>query len=187
MDSQLPLGQGVLSTSDMAEEQLWKGQSSQWKNAIPNALLLIAIGVAVWLQMTYPWGKWAWIAVAVLAIQAFWKWLVNKTTTYELSTERLVTKRGILTKVTDTLELYRVRDLQTIQPLMLRMLGLENIHLFASDATTEVIIIDYLPASLQLGDILRKTVESCRERKRVRALDVVNEDHAGDHDSTAHL
>jgi uncharacterized membrane protein YdbT with pleckstrin-like domain len=169
----------------MAEEQLWKGQSSQWKNAIPNAFLLIAIGVAAWLNATYPWGVWAWIGVAVIAIYVFGKWLVNKTTTYELTTERLVTKRGILTKVTDTLELYRVRDLQTVQPLMLRMLGLENIHLFASDATTEVIIIDYLPASLQLGDQLRKTVEACRERKRVRALDVVNEDNAGGADTTA--
>jgi uncharacterized membrane protein YdbT with pleckstrin-like domain len=170
----------------MAEEQLWKGQSSQWKNAVPNAFLLIAIGVAVWLHRTYPWGGWAWVVVAVIAIYALGKWLVNKTTTYQLTTERLVTTRGILTKVTDTLELYRVRDLQTVQPLLLRMLGLENVHLFASDATTEVIIIDYLPASLHLGDQLRKAVEACREKKRVRALDVVNEDGpGGGADSTA--
>jgi len=169
----------------MSEEQLWKGQSSQWKNAGPNILLLLSIGIAAWLQSTQLWGKWAWIVVGVIAIVAFWNWLVNKTTTYELTTERLVTSRGILTKVTDTLELYRVRDLQTVQPLMLRMIGLENINLFASDATTEVMVIDYLPASLKLGDQLRKAVEACRERKRVRALDVVNEDGPGAGDSSA--
>jgi len=161
----------------MPEEQIWKGHSSQWKNAGSYVLLLIALGVAIWLHQTQPeWGHYAYIAPAIFALWALWKWLVIKSTTYALTTERFVTTRGILTKVTDTLELYRVRDLQIVQPLFLRIVGLENVILFASDATTEAYVIDYLPSSLQIGEKLRKAVEDCRERKRVRAFDVVTEE-----------
>jgi uncharacterized membrane protein YdbT with pleckstrin-like domain len=160
----------------MAEETIWRGHSSQLKNVGAYALLVISLGIAIWLHQTYPWGGWAYLVVALFALWALWKWLVVKTMSYELTTERLITTRGILTKVTDTLELYRVRDLQTVQPLLLRMMGLENIHLLASDATTEAIVIDYLPANLKLGEQLRKAVEVCREKKRVRALDIVTEE-----------
>jgi uncharacterized membrane protein YdbT with pleckstrin-like domain len=161
----------------MAEEQIWKGHSSHWKNAGTYLLVIIALGVAIWLHQTQPeWGHYAYIAPAIFAVWALWKWLLLRSTTYTLTTERFVTTKGILTKVTDTLELYRVRDLQIVQPLLLRMLGLENVLLFASDATTEVHVLDYLPASLQIGEKLRKAVEDCRERKRVRAFDVVSEE-----------
>jgi uncharacterized membrane protein YdbT with pleckstrin-like domain len=161
----------------MAEEQIWKGHSSQWKNAGSFFFLLIALGVAIWLHQTQPdWGRWAYAAPAVVALWVLWKWLLVRSKTYTLTTERLVTTRGILTKVTDTLELYRVRDLQIVQPLLQRMLGLEDVRLFASDATTESMDIDYLPANQHLGEKLRKAVEDCREKKRVRAFDVVTEE-----------
>lgn len=161
----------------MPEEQIWKGHSSQWKNIGSYVLLLLTLGIAIWLHQTQPdWGHWTYIVPAFFALWAFWKWLLIKTTTYTLTTERFMTARGILTKVTDTLELYRVRDLQIVQPLFQRIVGLENVLLFASDATTEAVVIDYLPADLHLGEKLRKAVEDCRERKRVRAFDVVTEE-----------
>ncbi len=165
----------------MPEEPIWKGHSSQWKNASSYILVLLSLGVAIWLHQTQlDWGHWAYIVPAVFALWALWKMILIKSTTYTLSTERLVTSKGILTKVTDTLELYRVRDLQIVQPLMLRMLGLENVHMLASDATTETFVLDYMPANLQLGEKLRKAVEDCREKKRVRSFESVNEDgHEG--------
>jgi uncharacterized membrane protein YdbT with pleckstrin-like domain len=161
----------------MTEEPIWKGHSSQWKNAGSYVLVLIALAVAIWLHQTQPdWGRWAYVVPAVFAIWALWKLLLIKSTTYTLTTERLVTTKGVLTKVTDTLELYRIRDLQIIQPFTLRVLGLENVHLLASDATTETFVLDYMPANLLLGEKLRKAVEDCREKKRVRSIESVTED-----------
>ena len=37
------------------------------------------------------------------------------------------------------------------------------------------LVIDYLPVSLGLGEMFRSWVEKCREAKRVRAFDVVND------------
>jgi membrane protein YdbS with pleckstrin-like domain len=169
----------------MAEEPIWKGTSSQWKNAKAYVLVVIALGVGGWLH----WGSqqvgwWVFLPAAVLAVWALWRLIVIKSTTYSLTTERLITTHGILTKVTDTLELYRVRDMQVVQPLMLRMLGLQNIHVITTDSTTAELIIDYIPAKEELGDRLRKSVEDCRLAKRVRSMDVVSEtpgDHPGDH------
>lgn len=167
----------------MPEEIIWKGTSSHWKNvnAYTAFILSILIATGLFLQDMGPWG---FVLVVLTGIWAFWKWLVNRTTEYQLTTERLVTTRGILTKVTDNLELYRVRDQQVIQPFTLRLLGLHNIHIITTDSSTAEAILDYMPTSLNLGDQLRKHVEACREAKRVRAIDVTSEvpgDHPGDH------
>ena len=60
-----------------------------------------------------------------------------------------------------------------------RLLGLQNIQLFTSDASSAEVDLDYVPVSLNLGDQIRKCVEDCRSRKNVRMMDVV-EEHPGD-------
>src|SRR5215472_5649489 len=46
------------------------------------------------------------------------RYLQTKCTVYELTTERLKTTKGIFSKVTDTLEFYRVKDIETQQPFL---------------------------------------------------------------------
>jgi uncharacterized membrane protein YdbT with pleckstrin-like domain len=134
----------------MAEETLWSGTSSQLKNFWAYVLCILIIPI--------PW--------------AIYRWLVVKTTTYRLTTERLLTERGILNKTTDTLELYRVRDMQTTAPFIQRLFGLQTIHLLTADTSTPSVVLDYIPASLGLPDKFRAQVEDSRQRKRVRTLDV---------------
>ena len=134
----------------MPEQNLWSGASSQWKNLGPFLLCLLVIPI--------PW--------------AIYRWLVVKTTTYTLTTERLLTSRGIFSKVTDSLELYRVHDFEMSQPFFQRILGLKTIALVSGDSTSPRILIDYIPASLNLQDTIRQQVEECRMRKRVRTVDV---------------
>ncbi len=167
----------------MAEEPIWKGTSSQWKNISAYLILILAIGIASWLY----WGKavtpWIFALPALAALWAIWRWIVVKSTVYSLTTERLIRVRGILTRVTDTLELYRVRDLQIVQPLFLRFFGLQNVNVITSDSTTAELILDYLPTSDNLGERLRKSIEDCRSAKRVRSMDIINEtpgDNSGD-------
>jgi uncharacterized membrane protein YdbT with pleckstrin-like domain len=108
---------------------------------------------------------------------AIYRWLLVKTTTYRLTNERLLTTRGIFSTVTDTLELYRVRDLEMTQSFMQRLFGLQDIVLVTADETTPRVVIDFIPMDLGLPDKLRTAVEACRQAKRVRTLDV--EDDAG--------
>ena len=167
----------------MAEDTIWKGTSSQWENFKPFAFFVISIPASIGL---HHWlgdkgvGVWIYALILLAGLWAFSRWLILKTTVYHLTSERLITSHGILTKVTDTLELYRVRDLQMVQPLFLRILGLQNIHIITTDSTSAELILDYMPTSANLGDQLRNCVEACRKAKRVSAMDVVSES-PGDH------
>src|SRR5690606_20962644 len=117
---------------------------------------------------------WAFVlCILIIPIPwAIYRWLVVKTTTYRLTTERLLTEHGILNKTTDTLELYRVRDMQTTAPFIQRMFGLQSIRLLTADTSTPSIVLDFIPASVGLPDKFRTQVEESRLRKRVRTLDV---------------
>ncbi|MEA3207529.1 MAG: hypothetical protein QOE70_586 [Chthoniobacter sp.] len=138
----------------MAEETLWQGTSSQIKNLGAFVLCILVLPI--------PWAIYRWLAV--------------KTTTFRLTTERLITERGILNKTIDTLELYRVRDLQVTQPFFQRLFGLQTIHLLTADTSTPSVVIDHVPNSLGLADKFRAQVEESRMRKRVRTLDVEDGD-----------
>ena len=100
-----------------------------------------------------------------------WKWLEIKCTKYELTTERLRTRHGILNKKTDELELYRVRDYKLDQPLFLRLFSLGNIVLQTSDRSHPEVILRAIPNGEELREKIRTYVEACRTKKRVREVD----------------
>jgi len=118
--------------------------------------------------------KTAVILVLLLATTAwvFWKWLKVRAREFRLTTERLLVTDGIFSKTTDTLELYRVKDLRMTQPFLSRFFGLENIELLTSDKSTPDLVIDFIPQTVQLGDKCRNQVEGCRAAKGTREIEV---------------
>ena len=137
----------------MTEQTIWTGTSSQVKN--------FWLFVACLLVVPIPW--------------AFWAWLKTKNRTYTLTSERLVIRSGVFNIATETLELYRVRDLQIMEPFWLRLWGLKNLHLITTDSTTPELILDYIPSALDLGTKFRQQIEMSRQKKGVRefGIDVV--------------
>ena len=138
----------------MAEETVWHGRSSQWKN----------FGVFILC------GLFCWLIVPIFIALA--RYLQTKCKIYELTTERLKITEGVFSKVTDTLELYRVKDLEMRQPFLYRLVGVENIHINTSDASTPFVFIEAIPSTVGFGDKLRNQVEIIRTQKRVRELDI---------------
>lgn len=136
------------------EQQIWTATPSQVLN-LPQYVL---------------WGLFFWLVIPIFVI--LWKWLVLKNTHYELTSERLRTRSGVLNKKLDELELYRVRDFRLEQPLFLRLFGLSNIVLQTSDRTNPVITLAGVRAGEQVREYIRTYVEACRQRKGVRELDV---------------
>ena len=134
----------------MPEQTLWSGTSSQWKNfgAFLSCLLVLPI----------PW--------------AIYRWLLVKSTTYTLTSERLLIVSGLLNKTTDSVELYRVRDYEITQPFLLRFLGLQNVALVTADVSSPRIAMECIPVALDLPAKIRHQVEECRVRKSVRTVDL---------------
>ncbi|MGH8046527.1 MAG: PH domain-containing protein, partial [Chthoniobacterales bacterium] len=104
------------------------------------------------------------------------RWFTNRATTYELTTQRFRITRGILNRQLDEIELYRVKDYVMTQPLFLRLLGLGNIDLLSSDVSTPTVTMRAIAGVEDVREKLRTAVQSERDRKRVRALDVDNTD-----------
>ena len=137
----------------MSEENVWNGTPSQ----IVNFWTFVFCGIFFWL-------------VFPLFIM-LWRWLVVKNTKYELTTERLRTRYGVLNKKTDDLELYRVRDYKVDLPFFLRIFSLGNIILETSDRSHPEVIVQAIPNAEELREKLRTFVEECRVKKRVREVD----------------
>jgi uncharacterized membrane protein YdbT with pleckstrin-like domain len=139
----------------MAEEkELWRGTPSHWVNL--------------------PWYV-AWLLLFWLVVPLFillWQWLVLRNTVYELTTERLKLRRGVLNKHLDEVELYRVRDYKLEQPFFLRLFGLGNILLQTSDRSHPSVRLRAIRDGEQLYERVRAAVEESRARKGVRELDV---------------
>ena len=138
----------------MAEEIVWRGTSSQWKN----------------------WGLFVlcallcWLIVPIFIALA--RYLQTKCKIYELTTERLKITEGVFSKVTDTLELYRVKDIETRQPFLYRMFRVENVQMNTSDTSSPFIFLEAIPCSVGLADKIRNQVEIIRQQKGVREIDI---------------
>src|ERR1700730_17424844 len=138
----------------MPEETVWRGTPSQWKN----------FGVFILC------GLFCWLIVPIFIALA--RFLQTKNKIYELTTERLKMTEGVLSKVTDTLELYRVKDIETRQPFLYRLVRIENVQLNTSDASSPFVLAEAIPHQVGLADKIRNQVETIRQQKGVREIDV---------------
>ena len=137
-----------------AEEHVWTGSPSQIVN-LPVFVLCTLLFFLV-----------------VPVFVAIWKWLVVHYIRYELTSERLRIRHGVLNKEYEELELYRVRDYRIEQPLYLRLFSLGNVTITSSDTSHPIVVLRAIRESEHVREQLRRYVEECRARKRVRTLDV---------------
>ena len=134
----------------MTDERIeWTGHPSQWQNLgwFLLCLLLIPIPFAVW------------------------KWLETRSTVYTLTDQRLKFTRGVFSKTTEDLELYRVRDTKFEQSFSERMVGLGTIQIFSTDETSPTVNLPYIVDAESVREKIRGLVEARRDAKRVRYLD----------------
>jgi|SRR5438132_10390493 len=165
----------------MPEETVWRGSASQWKNfgAFILQLLVIAAIIVIFIFLARhsspEISKLSPSILILLAVPIFIagkRYLQTKCKIYELTTERLKITEGVFSKVTDTLELYRVKDIETQQPFGCRVYGVENIQLNTSDTSSPLIFVEAIPHQVGLGDKIRNQVEIIRQQKGVREVDV---------------
>ena len=165
----------------MTEETVWRGSVSQWKNFgffILQALLaavVIVLFVIIRQRSSPEIGNFSPYILVFLAVPIFIagkRYLQTKCKIYELTGERLKTTEGVFSKVTDTLEWYRVKDIKTQQPFLYRLAGLENVQLDTSDVETPTVFIEAIPHQVGLADKIRNQVETIRQQKGVREIDV---------------
>ncbi len=100
------------------------------------------------------------------------KWAALKFVSYEVTSERVKTVKGILSKRTDELELYRVKDTSLIEPFIYRMFGVGNISIITGDDTTPQLELKAIKNAKEVREQLRASIEECRTRKRAGIVEL---------------
>lgn len=170
-----------IPAAPVPERTVWEGTPSQVINLSQYLLLglvflVLAVGGGALLSSMQ---QVSGIAIGLLIVLALvplsivaWKWLVVVNTQYELTTQRLRTRRGVFNKHLDELELYRVRDYKLEQPLFLRLFSLSTVILQTSDKSNQMLVLRAIQRGDELREQMRTYVEEARMRRGVREIDV---------------
>ena len=115
---------------------------------------------------------WQWVVVTfTLGIAYLFYWIQSISTTYQITTQRVRIERGILSKLKENVELFRVDHFELHKPLGMRLAGHCLHHLRSSDTSFPTVMILGISNLESLADTLREC--SLRERTRRRVTTFV--------------
>lgn len=156
----------------MAPEEtiLWKGSSSQLTH-IRAYLLWLLVALIIIVAGTVFLFPPLYSALLIPGIGMWVRWQLTRSTSYELTSQRLRMTTGLFSKKLDELELYRVKDSTLEQPFLLRLIGAGNVKVLSSDATMPEVTLVAVGRAYEVREKLRKAVEEERDRKRVRDVE----------------
>ena len=100
------------------------------------------------------------------------KWIGLSFISYEVTSERVKVIRGILSKRTDELELYRVKDTSLIEPFVFRLFSAGNISFVTADASTPALELSAIKNAKEVREQLRICIEECRTRKHAGIVEL---------------
>lgn len=157
---------------------IYQGTPS-WKTSFGSyvvAVLAAAITIAVMIGIV--WDRYpatptmtraleVIIPIAVVAVFFFALNLKRRSLKFRVTNTVIEIERGLFSKSIDVLQLWRCRDVRYKQSLFDRILGIAHIEVFAQDMTTPHLEIVGMPASRQLFEQLRDSIELQRQAKNV--------------------
>lgn len=132
------------------EDHVWSGGPSQWENVVPFALCLLVVPI--------PW--------------ALWRWLSTRCTRFEITSQRLRMRSGVLTRTLEEIEIYRVKDTAEKQSLWQRLAGVGTVTVYSSDRTLPELLLRNVRGHGRVRDLVRAQTERMRRARKVRELDV---------------
>ena len=142
-----------------------------------GTIALVPIGIL----LTAPgeWGRWPLLISALALLIILWKWFENLAARFDICTDRLIVRRGIFVKSLDEIELYRVKDIRLDFSLINQMAGIGTITVTSSDETTRraPLSLRYVEQAAARRERLRELVDTARQKRRVREIDMAHEDY----------
>jgi uncharacterized membrane protein YdbT with pleckstrin-like domain len=139
-----------------------------WKTLIgPVLIAVIVLAAALLIEAVIPSGRDAAagrLAVAVIALLALMLWLIApvlrwRTTTYELTTRRLRTRFGLLTRRGRDIPLARINDVSFEKGILDRLLGAGRLVVESAGEHGQIVLRD-IPNVEQVQATLYQLVEA---------------------------
>jgi len=162
------------ASKDPDRRTIYEGSPS-WKAYLGHYLLLafatvILLVIALWRDDDKGLLRRAWDVVIPLAVATFVGFMISvkrKSTKFRVTTTVIEYERGLISKRIDVLQLWRIRDVVYKQTLVDRMLGIAHVEVVAQDVKNPDLEIVGMPASRQLFEQLRDSIEIQRQAKNV--------------------
>jgi len=107
------------------------------------------------------------IPIAIAVVYGAGLSLYRKSMKFRVTNTVIEYERGLLSKRIDVLQLWRIRDVVYKQNLVDRILGIAHVEVVAQDVKNPDLEIVGMPASRQLFEQLRDSIEIQRQAKNV--------------------
>ena len=151
--------------------------SPSWKSFLREYAILVALGVVIpfatnWIAAKLETGTTTrvlliLIPIALVIVGLFAVDFYRKSIRYRISSANIEYEYGVLRKKIDNLELWRCRDIRYNQSILERILKIAHIQIFTADVTTSEVLLRGMPASRQLFEQIRDSIEIQRQARNV--------------------
>jgi len=185
-----PFGDSVEDErANTPETTVWRGRPSQWSNVAHFALAAVAAAIIMTvgflilgaLEATTGGFTVVFAALLIAGVYAAWRWLMVHRIAYELTSERMIRRTGILRVDTEEIELYRIKDIGGTHSLAQRIVGVGTIIVESSDKTCPRLVMPSIARYADVQRQIRTGVETVRRLRKVREVDMGYDfDHSHD-------
>ena len=127
------------------------------------SLLLAAAGFLYLAWRYYP--QLIWVSIIILLFAAY-RYAFIRRIQYTITTEYLQISKGLFFREVDTVELFRIKDYILMQPLILQVFRLMDLHLKTTNPESPEIWLRGVPLS-DLVEQLRERVLETRKHNRI--------------------
>lgn len=129
---------------------------------LPFLVLIVAAGVAVYAGAEVGFVVLGFVVLCgIVCLRYYAK---SRSIHFEITTQRIKLERGLLSKVQESLELFRIDHFEFRKPLGMRLLGQSALHVYSSDSELSKFFIYAVPRLESLAEELR----TCQLRERTR-------------------
>jgi membrane protein YdbS with pleckstrin-like domain len=148
----------------------WKAQF--WSVLAALALMLAGLVAAPVLHQQFeaPWDTALIVAAVALGLGVVWLlylWAVRSARRIHITTRAIDVESGLLSKTIETLQLWKVRDIEFRQTVTDRLLGVARILVVTHDVTTPQLLLWGLPGSRDVFERLKDSIEIARQSRNV--------------------
>lgn len=150
-------------------EHVVRHMRTHLKALILPVIVLFAAATAVWFGLTLlpdegagaSAGRWALVGIGALVVArwSLWPLLVWLTTTYTVTSERLITRQGVVNRHGRDIPLGRINDVAYQQDLLDRVLRCGSLNVSAASEQGTIVLTD-VPrvhaVQLELSELVRE-------------------------------
>lgn len=153
------------------------GGSPVWLVNLPffigRALIAVVLVVAGNVGTMYGFPIVAWVmcaGIGIVVLNVLWRVIETRLTRFLVDAERLTYRRGAITRVTGSVELYRIQTVECSTSLWQRMLGFGTLIVFSSDANHPRWEIAGVRDVNEKRVMLNRAAIALREKKGIREV-----------------